>query len=65
LTWYNYTPLAPLLQKYSDDGSRDLFSIECRSGSDDLYRVAATGRRDAVELIAFDDLPRGPLLMLT
>jgi hypothetical protein len=51
LTWYNYTPLAPLIEKYSDDGSRDLFTIECRVGSDDLYRVASIGERNAVELI--------------
>jgi hypothetical protein len=49
MTWYNYTPLAPLIEKYSDDGSRDLLSIDCDLGDDGL--VAAIGERNTVQLI--------------
>jgi hypothetical protein len=51
VTWFNYTPLAPLIEKYSDDGSRDLFSVECDLQNDGLYRVAAIGDHEIVQLI--------------
>ncbi|MCK1293999.1 hypothetical protein [Bradyrhizobium sp. 30] len=56
MTWYNYAPLAPLIEKYSDDGSRDLFSVECDLEDAGLYRVAAVGRLNAVELIRVESV---------
>lgn len=51
MTWFNYTPLAPLIEKYSDDGSHDLFSIECDLDAEGQYRVAAIGDHETVQLI--------------
>jgi hypothetical protein len=51
VTWFNYTPLTPLIEKYSDDGSRDLLRVECDLGENGLYRVAAVGEQNHVELI--------------
>src|SRR5437899_10098523 len=51
MTWFNYTPLAPLIEKYSDDGSHDLFSVECDLQDEGLYRVAAIGDHETVQLI--------------
>jgi hypothetical protein len=51
VTWFNYTPLAPLIEKYSDDGSRDLFTAECDLQNEGLYRVTAIGDHETVQLI--------------
>jgi hypothetical protein len=51
VAWFNYTFLTPLIEKYSDDGSRDLLTVECDLGEKGLYRVAAVGEHNHVELI--------------
>ncbi|MBW5434537.1 hypothetical protein FXB41_07025 [Bradyrhizobium canariense] len=50
MTWYNYTPLAPLIEWYRDDGSRDLLFRECTIDGT-TYRVAVVGEIHAPEII--------------
>ena len=50
-TWFNYTPLAPLLPKYVDDGTRDLLTINHVVNDVGEFRVSAVGSAAVVELV--------------
>jgi hypothetical protein len=50
-SWFNYTPLAPLLPKYVDDGTRDLLTIDHVVKDVGKFRVSAVGTTSAIELV--------------
>jgi hypothetical protein len=50
-SWFNYTPLAPLLPKYVDDGTRDLLTIDHLVKDLGKFKVSAIGTPAAVELV--------------
>jgi hypothetical protein len=49
--WFNYSPLAPLINEYSDDGSRVLCTGTVSIATSGDYEVSLIGSRTSVELI--------------
>lgn len=50
-TWFNYIPLAPLLEQYTDDGTRDLCTAKISIATAGDFEVSLVGTPSAVELI--------------
>jgi hypothetical protein len=49
--WFNWSPLAPLIETYSDDGTRDLCTAEISIEDTGKFRVSLVGTKHAIELI--------------
>jgi hypothetical protein len=50
-TWFNWSPVAPLIDKYHDDGSRDLCTAEVSIGDTGEFKVSVIGTPQRVEMI--------------
>ena len=50
-TWFNYSPLAPMLERYFDDGSRDLCKAEISIGDTGDFELCLVGNESSIELI--------------
>jgi hypothetical protein len=49
--WFNWSPLAPLIETYSDDGTRDLCTAEISIKDTGNFQVSLVGTKHAIELI--------------
>jgi hypothetical protein len=50
-TWFNWSPLAPLLKSYADDGTRDLCTAEICIKTTGDFKISLVGEKHAIELI--------------
>lgn len=50
-TWFNWSPLSPLLGKYVDDGTRDLCTADIAIQDTGDFQVSLVGNKNAIELI--------------
>jgi hypothetical protein len=50
-TWFNYSPITPMIERYDDDGSRDLCKAEVSIGDAGEFEVSVVGSANAIELI--------------
>jgi hypothetical protein len=50
-TWFNWSPLAPLIERYVDDGTRDLCTAEISIGDTGNFKVSLVGTKHRIELI--------------
>ena len=50
-TWFNWSPLSPLMERYVDDGSRDLCTAKISIGDVGDFEVTLVGTKQGVELI--------------
>lgn len=49
--WFNWSPLAPLLEKYVDDETRDLCTADISIQDTGDFQVSLVGTKHAIELI--------------
>lgn len=50
-TWFNWSPLAPLIERYVDDGTRDLCTAEISIASVGDFKVSLVGTKHRIEMI--------------
>jgi hypothetical protein len=50
-TWFNWSPLAPLIERYVDDGTRDLCTAEISIKDTGDFQVSLVGTKHHIELI--------------
>jgi hypothetical protein len=50
-TWFNWSPLSPLIERYVDDGTRDLCTAEISIEDTGNFKVSLVGTKHRIELI--------------
>src|SRR6266446_9237416 len=50
-TWFNWSPLSPLIERYVDDGTRDLCTAEISIEETGDFIVGLVGTKHRIELI--------------
>ena len=50
-TWFNWSLLSPLIERYVDDGTRDLCTAEISIKDTGDFKVSLVGTKHRIELI--------------
>ena len=50
-SWFNWLPLAPVIEKYVDNGTRDLCTVDVALEDVGKFKVSLVGSKDRIELV--------------